>query len=154
MHAVHMRSLLPSAAPAAAGRRGSAILARRAPPTLRSRPAAQRRSAAGARLAVCAAATALADAPATPVTGADGQLAQLPSTPGVYAVLDAAGTVQYVGVSRRVAVSVTTHAESLPELVASVKVMELPAAGKEELVEAWRQWIQEAGQLIYVKKHN
>lgn len=69
----------------------------------------------------------------------------IPSTPGVYAVFDPQGTLQFVGVSRKVAVSVATHLEALPDLVGSVKVMEMPgSAGKEDLVEAWKEWVQEA----------
>jgi hypothetical protein len=37
-----------------------------------------------------------------PVTGSDGQPAQLPNAPGIYAVYDAEGTLQYVGMSRKV----------------------------------------------------
>jgi len=63
---------------------------------------------------------------------------------GVYAVYDASNTLQYVGISRKVNISIATHLESLPELVASVKIFEMPESGKEELTEAWREWIQAA----------
>ena len=89
------------------------------------------------------ASTSYADAPATPVAG---QPAQFPVVSGVYAVLDAAGTLQYSGLSRKLAVSVATHLDALPELVHSVKVLELPDAGTDELTEAWRLWVQEAGE--------
>lgn len=96
---------------------------------------------------VCAAAaaTSISDAHAVPVVDANGQSASFPSVAGVYAVYDADGTLQYVGISRRVNISVATHLEALPDLVGTVKVAEMPDAGKEELTEAWRQWIQEAG---------
>lgn len=48
---------------------------------------------------------------------------QMPGTPGVYAVYDSTGDLQYVGISRKVAVSMATHAEALPEqLVFAAKV--------------------------------
>lgn len=68
----------------------------------------------------------------------------IPMSPGVYAVYDAQGTLQYVGISRKVGVSVQTHVEALPDLTDSVKVGEMPGAGKEELTEAWKAWIQQA----------
>lgn len=37
-----------------------------------------------------------------PVTGADGQPASLPNAPGIYAIYDAEGALQYVGMSRKV----------------------------------------------------
>jgi len=64
----------------------------------------------------------------------------------VYAVYDNAGVLQYVGVSRKVNVSVATHLDALPELVGTVKVCNIPGAGKEELTEAWKLWIQQAGE--------
>jgi Grx4 family monothiol glutaredoxin len=89
---------------------------------------------------ICSAAASLSfeDTPTIPVTEA------LPGTSGVYAVYDPQGNLQFVGVSRKVAVSVATHLDALPELVGSVKVLEMPNAGKDELTEAWKEWIQEA----------
>lgn len=129
------------------------LLPRSRPPTVRAAGPARRTACAPASAArpsiVCtaSASTSYADAPATPVAGQPGQF---PAVSGVYAVLDAAGTLQYIGLSRKIAVSVATHLDALPELVHSVKVLELPDAGKEELTEAWRLWVQEAGeQLIH-----
>jgi len=68
----------------------------------------------------------------------------IPMAPGVYAIYDPQGVLQYVGISRKVAVSVQTHVEALPDLTASVKVGEMPEAGKEVLTEAWKAWIQQA----------
>ena len=36
------------------------------------------------------------------VTGGDGQPASLPNAPGIYAIYDAEGALQYVGMSRKV----------------------------------------------------
>ena len=48
-----------------------------------------------------AAAAALAEAPLVPVM-AKGELSQYPDAPGVYAVYDGAGQLQYIGLSRKV----------------------------------------------------
>lgn len=98
-------------------------------------------SAAPRRSAVAAAAVPVTfeDAPTLPASG------PIPGVAGVYAVYDPQGALQYVGISRKVAVSVATHLEAIPELVGSVKVLELPEASKEELQEAWKEWIQAAG---------
>lgn len=76
----------------------------------------------------------------------DGSISsKIPMSPGVYAVYDEDGTLQYVGISRKVAVSVQTHVEALPELTCSVKLAQLPESfGKEDLTEAWKVWIQQA----------
>jgi hypothetical protein len=104
------------------------------------------------RLVSCmaAAAPSFVEATAQPVVSSDGSRASLPAVAGVYAVYDPAGTLQYIGISRKIAVSMATHMEALPELVGSVKVLEMPEASKEELTEAWRAWVQEAGVCLYV----
>ncbi|KAL4451498.1 hypothetical protein ABPG75_007160 [Micractinium tetrahymenae] len=119
-------------------------------------PAPRPRVALRRSLRVAAAAEAGSDAPVAAVQsfattvpvrvrGADGKLAEMPGTAGVYAVYDSSGTLHYLGISRKIAVSMATHAEALPEqLVHSVKVLELPEAGKDELQAAWKQWMQEA----------
>jgi hypothetical protein len=102
-----------------------------------------------ARPAVCAvapASSAFEAAPTTPITSAEGQPSSFPPVAGVYAIFDPAGTLQYIGISRKISVSVATHIEALPELVGSVKLAEMPEAGKDELTDAWRQWVQEAGE--------
>lgn len=82
-----------------------------------------------------------------PVTGNDGSATQFPPTSGLYAVYDKDGILQFVGVSRKINISISTHIEALPELVHSIKVLEIPDSSKEDLTEAWKQWIQEAGML-------
>ena len=105
--------------------------------------------ASGFKNTICAATkvSSLAESESIPVKNADGMMAQFPTTSGVYAVYDSAGTLQYIGISRKIAISMSTHMEALPELVGSVKIGELPDASKEELTEAWKGWIQEAGML-------
>eukprot|EP00887_Chlorella_sp_A99_P001855 scaffold19.g1855.t1 len=123
----------------AAGLRANA-----ARPQLTRRSHAERRALAPPRAAEPPAASAAAAPPsfaATPLLPASGEL---PDAAGVYAVFDESGTLQFVGLSRRINISVATHVEALPELVGSVKVWELPGGSKEELMEAWKEWIQAA----------
>ena len=46
----------------------------------------------------------------------------IPDAPGVYAVYNADGALQYMGLSRKVAASVELHRQDLPEECATVKV--------------------------------
>ena len=46
----------------------------------------------------------------------------LPAAPGIYAVYDKAGDLQYVGLSRRVSASLQSHLRDVPELCGSAKV--------------------------------
>jgi hypothetical protein len=48
--------------------------------------------------------------------------ALFPTAPGIYAVYDKAGDLQYVGLSRRVSASLQSHLRDLPEFCASAKV--------------------------------
>jgi len=89
----------------------------------------------------------LSDTVSVPVLTADKQQISPEVTlePGVYAVYDESNTLQYVGISRKVAVSIQTHVESLgPEMVTFVKFDVMPGAGKEELTAAWKNWIEGA----------
>jgi Grx4 family monothiol glutaredoxin len=74
----------------------------------------------------------------------EGQPTKLPPKSGVYAVYDEDGAVQFVGVSRNVSLSIGSHGKSLGSLVHCVKVGVLENATKEDLTEAWKQWLQEA----------
>ncbi|PSC76690.1 Monothiol glutaredoxin-chloroplastic [Micractinium conductrix] len=152
MQSLTMRvSVACAAAPRPQAGRAAAAAAPAAA-TLPARPRAQRRAEGLRRVAAQAGEAAPAEqlqsfATTEPqrVRGGDGQLAPMPGTPGVYAVYDSTGDLQYVGISRKVAVSMATHAEALPEqLVFAAKVLELPDAGKDELQAAWKQWMQEA----------
>ncbi|RLM53055.1 hypothetical protein C2845_PMPSC006791 [Panicum miliaceum] len=70
----------------------------------------------------------------------------LPPKPGVYGVYDAAGDLQFVGISRNVRASLEGHRQKVPaDLCASVKV----AVADEEtpdravLTNAWKSWMEE-----------
>ncbi|PNX63912.1 monothiol glutaredoxin-S14 chloroplastic-like [Trifolium pratense] len=52
----------------------------------------------------------------------DRQTGELPSEAGVYAVYDKDGELQFIGLSRNIAATVSTHRKSVPELCGSVKV--------------------------------
>lgn len=91
------------------------------------------------------AAAATPDFASSPSLSLASATTQVTAEPGVYAVYDSSNTLQYVGISRKVAVSVSTHLDSLgAEMVSSVKVGEMVGAGKEELTDAWRNWIESA----------
>ncbi|KAG6552876.1 hypothetical protein Mapa_005531 [Marchantia paleacea] len=68
---------------------------------------------------------------------------EFPAAPGVYAIYDKEGKLQYVGISRRVSSSIQSHLQDLPELCGSVKVSVVDAPDKTALTEAWREWVQE-----------
>lgn len=52
----------------------------------------------------------------------DGTAGELPSGTGVYAVYDKGGELQFIGLSRNIAASVSAHRKSVPELCCSIKV--------------------------------
>lgn len=68
--------------------------------------------------------------------------------PGVYAVYDGSDTLQFVGISRKVGISLNSHAESLPDVVRAARVLPLPDASREELTEAWKAWLQQSGGVV------
>ena len=90
--------------------------------------------------------TSIAEAEAVCVKGGEEAAGDFPTVAGVYAVYDPSGMLQYVGISRKIAVSIATHMEALPDKVGSVKVRKMPDASREELTEAWKGWVQEAGE--------
>lgn len=52
----------------------------------------------------------------------DGPAGELPSEAGVYAVYDKDGELQFIGLSRNIAATISAHRKSVPELCGSVKV--------------------------------
>lgn len=52
----------------------------------------------------------------------EGTAAELPSGSGVYAVYDKNDELQFIGLSRNIAASISSHRKSVPELCGSVKV--------------------------------
>nr|2LWF_A Chain A, Monothiol glutaredoxin-S16, chloroplastic [Arabidopsis thaliana] len=74
-----------------------------------------------------------------PITEAD----SIPSASGVYAVYDKSDELQFVGISRNIAASVSAHLKSVPELCGSVKVGIVEEPDKAVLTQAWKLWIEE-----------
>lgn len=79
-----------------------------------------------------------------PVRKAEGGLASFPQSPGVYTVYDKGGTLQYVGMSRKVATSIANHVADLPELTDAVAVTPVADASRESLTAAWTLAVQSA----------
>lgn len=52
----------------------------------------------------------------------DGPAGELPPEAGVYAVYDKDGELQFIGLSRNIAATISAHRKSVPELCGSVKV--------------------------------
>lgn len=75
--------------------------------------------------------------------GDDGSVNEFPDLPGVYAVYDKAGALQYVGLSRKMGVSISGHAKEVPELTAEVKLHTVPDGDKDSLQTKWKEWMQE-----------
>ncbi|KAL2337736.1 hypothetical protein Fmac_012182 [Flemingia macrophylla] len=68
---------------------------------------------------------------------------ELPSGSGVYAVYDKNGEVQFIGLSRNIAASVSVHWKSVPELCGSVKAGIVEEPDREALTQAWKSWMEE-----------
>eukprot|EP00475_Leptophrys_vorax_P019010 TRINITY_DN25970_c0_g1_i1.p1 TRINITY_DN25970_c0_g1~~TRINITY_DN25970_c0_g1_i1.p1 ORF type:complete len:367 (-),score=18.29 TRINITY_DN25970_c0_g1_i1:229-1182(-) len=92
---------------------------------------------------VCALPSLAETSPAPVFGGEGGAVSQFPAAAGIYAIFDKAGTLQYMGLSRRLAASLQAHSEDLPELCDSVKLAVVAASEKAALVDAWKQWMQE-----------
>lgn len=112
----------------------------------KAHPATSSRSRFLASRVVASAAVdaSLADAESLPILQDDGTPTTFPNAPGVYGVYDADNKLQYVGISRRIALSVATHVDELPELTRSVRFSVVSNPTKEALTGAWKEWVQEA----------
>lgn len=73
-----------------------------------------------------------------------GEFTQFPDEPGVYAVYDNNGNLQFIGLTRKLAGSISTHMQELPDLTFAVKVDVVPSGTREELTAQWKAWIEEA----------
>ncbi|KAL8146588.1 bifunctional monothiol glutaredoxin-S16, chloroplastic [Apium graveolens] len=73
----------------------------------------------------------------------DGISGVFPAESGVYAVYDENSEVQFIGISRNVAASVSTHRKSVPELCSSVKVGVVEEPDRTALTQAWKSWMEE-----------
>ncbi|XP_028760937.1 bifunctional monothiol glutaredoxin-S16, chloroplastic isoform X1 [Neltuma alba] len=70
---------------------------------------------------------------------------ELPSGTGVYAIYDKNDELQFIGLSRNIAASVSAHRKSVPELVGAVKVRVgvVDEPDRETLTQAWKSWMEE-----------
>ncbi|MED6199483.1 Bifunctional monothiol glutaredoxin-S16, chloroplastic [Stylosanthes scabra] len=74
----------------------------------------------------------------------NGEIAgDFPSAAGVYAVYGKDGELQFIGLSRNIAASVSTHWKSVPELCGSVKFGVVDEPDRANLTEAWKSWMEE-----------
>lgn len=73
----------------------------------------------------------------------EGAAAALPSGTGVYAIYDKNNDLQFIGLSRNIAASVSAHRKSVPELVGAVKVGVVDEPDRETLTQAWKSWMEE-----------
>ncbi|KAF8058886.1 GRXS16 [Scenedesmus sp. PABB004] len=89
------------------------------------------------------AAASLKDAAAVPVMD-KGELTAFPEAAALYAVLDGDGAVQYIGLTRKINVTISNHLRDVPELTKAVKFELMPDAGREQMTAAWKAWMEEA----------
>lgn len=73
-----------------------------------------------------------------------GELTDFPAAAGVYAVYSPDGRLQYIGLSRKIAVSISSHIQELPDLTHSVRYEVVASATREDLTAKWQEWIQAA----------
>ncbi|KAK8925676.1 hypothetical protein KSP39_PZI018524 [Platanthera zijinensis] len=75
----------------------------------------------------------------------EGIESQFPSGAGVYGVYDKEGDLQFIGISRNVAASISTHSKMVPDLCHSVKIglVDGDNPDKTVLTDAWKSWLQE-----------
>eukprot|EP00879_Flechtneria_rotunda_P008671 GHRR01009084.1.p1 GENE.GHRR01009084.1~~GHRR01009084.1.p1 ORF type:complete len:268 (+),score=84.85 GHRR01009084.1:304-1107(+) len=85
----------------------------------------------------------LKNAPSTPVQE-KGELVKFPEQPAVYAVYDKDNQLQYIGLTRKINVSVCNHLRDVPESTSSVRYEVLPDASRDSLTGAWKAWMEEA----------
>ncbi|CAL5083468.1 unnamed protein product [Urochloa decumbens] len=132
----------PLSAPAAAASSFSSTSTTLRFPLLRRRGAARPLAVAAFKKLSEASPLPIPPEPAQPLLDEE----TLPPKPGVYGVYDAAGELQFVGISRNVRASLEGHRRKVPaDLCASVKV----AIADEEtpdravLTNAWKSWMEE-----------
>ena len=70
----------------------------------------------------------------------------VPDQPGVYAVFDAHGKLQYMGLSRKIAGSIDLHREELPNETCAVRFVVVPGGAREDLQATWKAWMTEVRQ--------
>lgn len=85
----------------------------------------------------------MSDTDSFSLIGSDLDPSILPSAPGIYAVYDREGDLQYLGLSRRISASLSSHVRDLPDLCGTVKFSVVDAPERAALQDAWKQWMEE-----------
>ncbi|KAH7373993.1 hypothetical protein KP509_17G082900 [Ceratopteris richardii] len=91
-------------------------------------------------LIISATAQKLSDVEAVPLAE---DVSKIPASPGIYAVYDKAGDLQYIGMTRRLSASLQHHVVDLPELCGSVKFCVINAPERAALLDSWKLWMEE-----------
>jgi Grx4 family monothiol glutaredoxin len=99
--------------------------------------------AAGAEVDIVVERSASYDA-AISVSLRDQPATACPEAAGVYAVYSSDGTIQYIGLTRKISGSVASHIQAVPELVDSVKFVTVADATRENLTAVWKEWVEAA----------
>eukprot|EP00878_Enallax_costatus_P003308 GHUV01003513.1.p1 GENE.GHUV01003513.1~~GHUV01003513.1.p1 ORF type:complete len:279 (+),score=64.10 GHUV01003513.1:127-963(+) len=75
----------------------------------------------------------------------NGEFVKFPEEPAVYAVYNQDQEVQYIGLTRKVNVTVSNHLRDIAEFTGSwsVKYELMPDASREQLTAAWKAWMEE-----------
>jgi len=73
-----------------------------------------------------------------------GELSQFPDSPAVYAVYDDKDQVQYIGVSRRLSVTIAGHLQEQKDFTHAIKYTVLADSSREALTAAWQGWVEAA----------
>lgn len=68
----------------------------------------------------------------------------VPNLAGVYAVYDSEETLRYIGVSRNISMTVQSHSKVMGDAVSAIRASTVENATKDDLIEAWKAWLQEA----------
>ena len=70
-----------------------------------------------------------------------------PKLAAVYALSDTDGVTTYVGASRNVALSLHAHVQTMPEKVATVRLLCFDTPDRKAMEAAKREWIRELGRI-------
>lgn len=66
-----------------------------------------------------------------------------PDAPGIYAIYNSEDKLQFVGITRKIRMSVMGHARDVPDLTRRIRYDVKPDASKEELGASWKELIEQ-----------
>mmetsp|Transcript_15081 Transcript_15081/g.22816 ORF Transcript_15081/g.22816 Transcript_15081/m.22816 type:complete len:328 (+) Transcript_15081:2485-3468(+) len=68
---------------------------------------------------------------------------------GIYAILDESETIRYIGLTKKIATTITLHIRDQPQKTKFIKAAELGSdSALEDLQNAWRIWVQESIEIL------